>query len=138
MELHQVSESANHFIKELHDIEQGDDDAIDRITGLFTDNAELSNPMIQREGGPRAGRDQIREFWRDYRAAFEEIHSEFSNVTAGERSAGLFWRSTGTHANGEPVAYDGVSLLEFDESGKIARFKGYFDSREIEIPATGG
>ena len=100
---------------------------------MFADNAELTNPMINRDGSGRTGHDQIADFWREYSTAFKNIHSEFFDITASDHSAGLFWRSTGTNANGQPLEYEGVSLLDLDDNGKIARFKGFFDSRQVTV-----
>jgi ketosteroid isomerase-like protein len=133
MDQQQVKGIADRFITELHCIEDGDAAGVDRIVDMFADNAELSNPIIEREGSSRNGRNQIAEFWREYRTTFKNIHSEFFDVTASDHSAGLFWRSTGTSATGQPLTYEGVSLLVLDEAGKIARFKGYFDSRQTTM-----
>ena len=135
MDQQNVRLTAERFIHELHAIEDGDSEGIDRIVDLFADDAQLSNPIIERDGAPRSGREQIAAFWQNYRTTFKDIHSEFFDVTASERAAGLFWRSTGTHLTGSPVDYEGVSRLEFDDSGKIARFKGYFDSRQMTTSA---
>jgi ketosteroid isomerase-like protein len=137
MDQQQARASADRFIDTLHGIEDGNAESIERMVDLFSDNAELSNPIIERTGGQRAGRSQVAAFWQNYRASFREIRSEFYDITSSERAAGLFWRSTGTLATGTPLAYDGVSLLEFDDSGKIARFKGYFDSSQVVTKAAG-
>jgi ketosteroid isomerase-like protein len=133
MDQQQVKGIADRFITELHSIEDGDAAGIDRIVEMFADDAELTNPLIEREGSSRSGRDQIAEFWREYNTTFKNIHSEFFDVTASDHSAGLFWRSAGTNANGQPLEYEGVSLLVLDDAGKIAQFKGYFDSRQITV-----
>lgn len=135
MELQQVKSIADRFITELHRIEDGDAAGVDRIVAMFADDAELTNPLIERGGGSRSGRDQIAKFWREYYSSFQNIQSEFFDVTASDHSVGLFWRSAGTNPTGQPLEYEGVSLLELDESGKITRFKGFFDSRQIAVPA---
>jgi ketosteroid isomerase-like protein len=133
MDQQQVKGVAERFITELGCLEDGDAAGVERIVDMFAENAELSNPMIEREGAGLQGRNQIAQFWREYRSTFNDIHSEFFDVTASDHSAGLFWRSTGKDVTGQPVAYEGVSLLELDESGKIARFKAYFDSRQMTM-----
>ena len=135
MELQQVKSIADRFITELHRIEDGDAAGVNRIVDMFADDAELTNPLIRRDGGSRNGHDQIAEFWREYYTAFSHIHSEFFDVTASDHSVGLFWRSEGTNTAGQPLEYEGVSLLVLDESGKITRFQGFFDSRQIAVPA---
>jgi len=131
----QAKTQASYFIHQLQQLEDGNPAAIDTLVELFADNAHLSNPLIEREGRERVGRDEIAAFWRTYRATFGSIHSEFFDVTASERCAGLFWRSAGTGPLGQPLDYEGVTLLEFDDSGKIARFRGYFDSEKVRLPS---
>ncbi|HEY8609086.1 MAG TPA: nuclear transport factor 2 family protein [Noviherbaspirillum sp.] len=131
MDQQQVRSMAETFIARLHSVEQGESAGVDTIVEMFADDAELSNPLVERTGHERKGRDQIAQFWREYRGVFRDIHSEFTDVTASDHSAGLFWRSTGTDAGGKPLEYEGVSLLTFNEDGKIRHFKGYFDSRQV-------
>lgn len=133
MDQQQVNSIAQQFIAELHAIEEGDANGIERIVEMFADDARLSNPIIERDGNERSGREQIADFWRNYCTSFKEIHSDFFEVTASDHSAGLFWRSTGTDANGQPLTYEGVSLLTLDDAGKIQEFKGFFDSRQVTI-----
>lgn len=50
-----------------------------------------------------------------------------------DRSAGLLWKSTGKRPSDEALSYDGVSLLAFDDEGKIARFQGFYDMRQLTL-----
>lgn len=131
-----IRDAAQRFIGRLDRLEQGEPGAADELTALFADDAHLSNPIIEREGGERVGRDAIAAFWQAYRGNFGDIHSEFLDITAGEQSAGLFWRSEGAGRDGQPLAYEGVTLLQFDEGGRITRFKGYFDPDRVRLKAT--
>lgn len=135
MNQQQAKSIADRFIAEVHRVEEGDAGGIDNLVEMFADNAELTNPIIEHDGGNRTGRDEITEFWREYSTTFGKLHSEFFDVTASDHSAGLFWRTSGTDASGRPLEYEGVSLLMFDDAGKIARFKGYFDSRQMTFKA---
>jgi ketosteroid isomerase-like protein len=130
MEQQKVREIADQFIFQLHRIEQGNAAETEDMAGMFADDAQLSNPIIERDGSVRSGRDGVAQFWREYRNVFSEIHSEFTDITASDHSVGLFWQSKGADANGQPLEYEGVSLLTLDESGKISHFKAYFDSRQ--------
>jgi len=38
--------------------------------------------------------------------------------------------------DGQPVKYDGVSLLEYDEEGLILFFRGYYDTRDLTVKAS--
>lgn len=131
MDQQQARTIADRFIGELHRLEQGDAASADSLTQMFAPDAELANPLIEREGSCRRGHDQIFAFWRQYATTLGDIHSDFFDVTTNEHSAGLFWRSSGTGPSGEPLKYEGVSLLVFDNAGKIVRFQGFFDTRQM-------
>jgi ketosteroid isomerase-like protein len=131
MDQQAVKATADRFIDELHRLEEGDEASADRLAQMFAQDAELTNPILQREGAPRHGQDAIAAFWHEYSSTFGEVRSDFFDVVASDHSAGLFWRSKGTGPSGQPLEYDGVSLLEVNEEGKIARFQGFFDTRQI-------
>lgn len=113
------------FIEALHALEEDGD--LDRIVGLFTDDAELSNPT---HDGPHGGPDAVREFWDAYRRSFAEIHSEFRNVVESDTIAMLEWRSRGRTSRGGAIDYGGVTVLEFD-GDRIRSFRSYFDTHEL-------
>jgi len=127
----QARDIADRFIDQLHRLEDGDQAVADGIADMFADGAELTNSVIEHSGGSRRGRDEIASFWRQYADTFGEIHSEFFDITTSDHSAGLFWRSSGTGPSGDTMEYDGVSLLVFDDAGKITRFQGFFDPRRL-------
>jgi ketosteroid isomerase-like protein len=132
MDAQQVRQLADRFIDHLAQLENGAADAAGQLAAMFADDAELTNPAIQHKVPARRGRDDIQRFWQSYRAGFRDLHSEFVEVLSSDHAAGLFWKTKGVNAKGQPVSYDGVSLLTFDANGKIARFQGYYDSRQIE------
>jgi ketosteroid isomerase-like protein len=130
MDQQQARQHALNFIDQLRRLEDGDPSAADGLASLFAENAFLSNPIVE-----HGGREQIAAFWRTYRASFGTVQSTFSHITVDEHCAGLFWRSSGTGPHGQPVDYDGATLLEFDEPGNITRFRAYFDNRQVRIDA---
>ena len=99
---------------------------LDPLLALFHDDGEVLN-LGRTE--PARGYDEIESFWRDYRAVFRGIRSEFTHVIEGAGGAGavLEWVSKGALANGEPVEYKGVTVLE-TEAGRILRCRTYYDS----------
>jgi ketosteroid isomerase-like protein len=94
------------------------------LLALFHDDGEALN-LGRTE--PARGYDEIEGFWRDYRAVFRGIRSEFTHVIEGGAGAVLEWVSRGALANGEPVEYKGVTVLEI-EAGRIRRCRTYYDS----------
>ncbi|HEU4698301.1 MAG TPA: nuclear transport factor 2 family protein [Gemmatimonadales bacterium] len=97
---------------------------VEELVDLFADDAEATS-LARSE--PLSGRSGVREFWADYLRSFREIRSSFTNVIENDQGAVLEWRSRGTLADGRPVEYRGVSVLETD-GRLIQRFRTYFDS----------
>lgn len=124
-------ELARRFIDALHLIEDGAENGLDEMAALFASDARLTNAALR--GRELEGSEGVRKFWDEYRAAFGDVRSEFSHVIVNEQAAGLFWRTDGRGRDGQPLAYHGVSLLEWSEGeeGKIGFFRGYYDMREL-------
>ncbi len=119
-----MASRAETFIDALRMLEDGGD--VGPIAALFTDDADISNPLVEHreegEGGARA-------FWTSYRSAFGRIHSEFRNIVEQDGVSLLEWVSEGD-AGGEPIRYGGVSVLEHGDGG-ITAFRTYFDPTQV-------
>ena len=113
------------FIDALAALERDGD--VERMAGLFTPESEIGNIVSPREF---SGPDGARTFWAAYRETFGEVTSQFRNVIVGDDRAALEWTTTGTSAQGAPITYTGVSILEFAE-GQISRFWAYFDPSDL-------
>lgn len=124
--VHQVAEQ---FIDALHTLEAGSADDTDAIVALFADDAHLTNAAM--DGKELTGKDGVEKFWTEYRRTFGDVRSEFSHIMTDDNGAGLFWRTEGTGNDGQPIGYDGVSLLELNDEGKISFFRGYYDTRKL-------
>ena len=111
------------FATALHDLESGGD--VDAFVSVFADDVELHRPETQQQ---LDGIEGARAFWKQYLGMFGEISSDFSRVVDGPVGV-LEWTSTGTLASGAPITYTGVSLLDFDDAGKVSRFATYFDTQ---------
>jgi hypothetical protein len=94
------------------------------LLALFHDDGEALN-LGRTE--PARGNDEIEVFWREYRAMFRGIFTEFSHVIIGDAGAVLEWVSRGALASGELVEYKGVTVLE-TEADQIRRCRMYYDS----------
>jgi len=94
------------------------------LVALFHEDGEAVN-LGRTE--PARGHEEIEGFWRDYRAVFRTIRSEFTHVIEGQGGAVLEWVSRGALSNGEPVEYKGVTVLEV-EDGRVRRCRTYYDS----------
>lgn len=137
MKKHEVRELADRFIDALHALEKSKNGdaapALEKLVSLYADDAHLTNAALRLTNEERTGREQIRAFWDEYKKTLGEAYSEFHQVTVNGEAAGLFWVTKGTSADGTPdaVHYDGTTLLVFDDEGKISRFQGYYDTRQL-------
>jgi ketosteroid isomerase-like protein len=118
--------NAQQFIDALHRLEEEHD--LDGMIALFAEESETSNPT---DTAPHRGPDGARQFWDAYRRSFADIHSEFRNVVVSDDVAFLEWTSRGNAADGAPVEYDGVSVVEYQD-GKVRRFRAYFDPSALQ------
>ncbi len=113
------------FIDALHRLEDGRD--LDPIVVTFANDCNISNVAAPRT---YTGQDGASTFWTHYRAAFGDIHSSFRNVIVDGDHAALEWTTTGTDTAGDPIEYDGVSILDMD-GGAMTRFRAFFDSAHL-------
>lgn len=113
--------NAQTFIDALRAIEERSD--VSAMCALFADESETRNSTVDKTFRGREGADR---FWRSYRAAFDEVRSEFHTVVERGDIAVLEWTSSGRTAHGSEFHYDGVSVVDF-HGGAICRFRAYFD-----------
>jgi ketosteroid isomerase-like protein len=117
-----ASAIAQTFMETLQQTESSGD--VEPLVALFTENAELSNLAMD---DPVQGRDKIRHFWKNYLSVFDRIQSRFTHVTEGNSTIVLEWVSEGALASGEPMKYQGISVLEMADQ-QVQRFRTYYDS----------
>ena len=117
---------AERFIEALGRLEAERD--LETISALFSDESEIGNVVSPEKFH---GREGARDFWGSkYRDTFGEVKSTFRNVFATDDRVALEWTTVGTAADGSPVEYDGVSILETDGE-RITRFRAYFDAGDL-------
>jgi hypothetical protein len=100
---------------------------VEPLAELFAAERETGNLVSPRQF---SGVERAREFWQAYRATFGEMQSEFRNVIVGDGRAALEWTMSGAGAQGAPISYAGVSILEFAD-GQISRFWAYFAPSDL-------
>jgi ketosteroid isomerase-like protein len=120
-----ATERAQRFVDALLKLEEQGD--VDGIVSLFSDDAQVSNAASARVF---SGQDGARRFWTEYKGTLGQVKSTFRNmIEAGDRVA-LEWETQGTAHNGAAVAYEGVSIIEWD-GDRISRFYAYFDPHAL-------
>lgn len=90
---------------------------LDRILSHYTDDFEMSSPLIiQRMGEPSGklkGKENVRPYWQKGLSASPPLRFELIDVFAGISSITLYYRrQNGTRA---------AEVLTFDESGKAVQ-----------------
>ncbi|MBZ4419202.1 nuclear transport factor 2 family protein [Myxococcus sp. RHSTA-1-4] len=114
-------ERAQRFVDALSRLEESGD--VEGIVSLFSDDAQVSNVASPRV---LSGKDGARLFWTEYKGMLGQVKSTFRNmIEAGDRVA-LEWETQGTARNGAAIAYEGVSIIEWD-GDLVRRFYAYFD-----------
>ena len=125
---------AEQFIEALRALEETRE--LEAIVALYAEESEVGNINAPEKF---TGPEGARVFWTKYRETFGEVRSTFRNRIITDKRAALEWTTEGTTANGAPVNYQGVSILEI-EGDHIKRFRAYFDpealGRQIERAAT--
>jgi ketosteroid isomerase-like protein len=116
------SRLTDEFMHALQQLERNGE--VGSLVALFSEDGEV---VTLGRSEPARGLDEIEGFWRDYRAVFRTIDTEFIHVIHGMTGSVLEWVSRGAKANGEPVEYKGVTVLEV-EAGRIQRCRTYYDS----------
>ena len=124
----QIETWAQQFIHSLHELEQSENSADSDISMFFAEDAVLANAATELAGKKIEGRESIHRFWVEYKRTLGKAHTDFHHVTISQNSAGLFWT---THSDDGSTRYHGATLLQFDETGMISFFRGYYDTREI-------
>ena len=135
MEAKQIEARAKEFIDALHILEEGSDQDASALAEMYAEDATLTNAALELKGDAMKGRDAILAFWVEYKAQLGDSRSHFHHITTNDEAAGLFWTTEGTSPSGDKVHYHGVSLLQFDEQGQITFFRGYYDTRELQVKA---
>jgi len=95
----------------------------DVLVALFADDATLERLTHK----TYEGKADAESFWREYLEPFEEIATEFFNVTEDDDGAVLEWVSEGSLRGGKAIRYRGVSSLSFG-GDKVESFRTYYDS----------
>lgn len=116
-----ASERATAFMEALKTLEA--DKNPDVLVALFTDDATLERMTHK----TYEGKADAEAFWGEYLEPFEDITTEFFNVTEDDDGAVLEWASEGSLGGGKAIRYRGVSSLSFD-GDKVKGFRTYYDS----------
>ena len=99
------------------------------FAALFADDA-----VTQRFDARGERRGEVEQFWQEYRDQFESISTTFYAVVEGGDRFALEWTSEGKLADGRPLRYRGVTIIDLDGE-KISKLETYYDSAQFAATA---
>jgi ketosteroid isomerase-like protein len=114
---------ARTFATALQNFEKDGDAAA--FAALFADDA-----VTQRFDARGERRGEVEQFWQEYRAQFQSISTTFYDVVEGGDRFALEWTSDATLADGRPIQYRGVTVIDLD-GDTITRLRTYYDSAQF-------
>ncbi len=117
---------AQQSIDALHALGKGDETQVVPLVELFSQDVRITNAALQLTRKEETARNGATRFWSEYKKTLGDCFTTLHHVTVDANSAGLFWTTEGQSPHGNTVKYDGVSLLEFGDDGKISFFRGYY------------
>lgn len=114
---------ARTFAAGLHELDKNGDAAA--FAAQFTDDA-----VTQRFDARGERRGEVEQFWQEYRAQFQSISTTFYDVVEGGDRVALEWTSDATLADGRPLQYRGVTVVDFT-GDKVSKLRTYYDSAQF-------
>lgn len=116
--------NADDFIAAMQTLERDGD--VGALAGLYADDCTVGNVL---EPEAFQGRSGAEEFWRRYRATFDQVESTYRTVVDDGTSVALEWDSTAT-VDGRSISYRGVTVIEQGDGG-ITRTCAYYDPAQL-------
>ena len=96
----------------------------DRWTQVFAEYAVSYDPVGT---PPLRGHEALRQFLTQICSGFTTIGLTEDNVFINDNSAAVKWTGKGIGRNGKSVSFEGVDVIQCDESGKIVLVNTYWD-----------
>lgn len=115
------SELAQAFMNALKQTEKAREVA--PLLELFSEDATLERLTHK----TYKGKKDAKAFWQEYLEPFEEIQTEFFNVTEDGETVVLEWESSGKLTGGKAIHYRGVSSFDAVDE-RVKSFRTYYDS----------
>jgi hypothetical protein len=95
---------------------------LDRILSHYTEDVEVTSPLVEAVLGPGAttlrGKPAVRAYWAQALARFPDLHFVLLRAYAGPRSLVLHYRSV--------QALVGAECMELDEAGRVHRVLAHY------------
>lgn len=102
---------------------------------LFAEDCVVHEPVgtLSAEGS-----EQLEEVWQVFTLPFATLTISEDDVFYGGAGAAVHWSATAGTADGEEAEFDGISVFELNEEGKLTTLMGYWDPADVLIRLAGG
>ena len=95
---------------------------IDKILEHYSDDFEITTPMIKKllgdDSGTLYGKKDIKKYWKDALKKVPDLHFELLDVAVGVSSITLYYKSVlNTRA---------MEVMFFDDSGKVCKVIAHY------------
>jgi ketosteroid isomerase-like protein len=103
-------------------IESWNSHELDHILTHYSDDIEITTPMIKMAGGIDSGtlkgKEQVRAYWKTALERIPDLHFELYEVTAGINSVALYYKSV--------MNKKAIEVMFFDEHEKVHRMYAFY------------
>ena len=90
---------------------------LERILSHYTEDVEITSPMIKlslgRETGSLQGKETVGDYWRSALEKMPDLHFELLDVLEGVNSVAVYYQSVMNKL--------AIEVMEFNEEGKVYR-----------------
>ena len=96
-------------------IESWNSHDLDNILTHYSDDIEITTPMIKLaagiDSGSLKGKENVREYWKKALEKIPDLHFELYEVTSGVNSVALFYKSV--------MNKKAIEVMFFNDQGKV-------------------
>ena len=107
--------NAQHFAQQWIDSWNGHN--LDEILEHYSEDIEITTPMIKLAGGMESGtlkgKENVRDYWQKALTKIPDLHFELYEVTTGINSVALYYKSV--------MNKKAIEVMFFNEAGKVIR-----------------
>jgi ketosteroid isomerase-like protein len=103
-------------------IESWNSHDLDNILSHYSDDIEITTPMIKLaagiDSGSLKGKENVREYWKKALEKIPDLHFELYEVTSGVNSVALFYKSV--------MDKKAIEVMFFNEQGKVSKMNAFY------------
>ncbi|WP_407429445.1 nuclear transport factor 2 family protein [Arcticibacter sp.] len=111
-----TKEFAQHWLKSWNDHN------IEAVLSHFSDDVQVTTPMIKIATGRREntlhGKESLREYWSTALNKFPDLHFELICITEGVNSVALFYKSV--------LGKKAIEVLYFNQAGLVDELSAFY------------